>query len=100
MNRREFLIQTGAATAAYALGGALRTRAETDAPPGHRFEGSVAIVCDPTNTVVSGQPVQWAVDRLRAALAARNFIVRTCARLEEAKPEDLFPNLKTLADHA
>jgi hypothetical protein len=89
MNRREFLIQTGVATAGYALGGALRGRAQTVAQPGHQVAGTVAIICDPADAIVSGKPAQWAVDRLRQALVTRNFIVRTCARLDEAKPDDL-----------
>lgn len=89
MNRREFLIQTGVATAGYALGGALRSRAQTVAPSGRRVVGTAAIVCDPADAIVSGKPAQWAVDQLRQALLARDFIVRTCARLDEAKPEDL-----------
>ena len=89
MNRREFLIQTGVATAGYVLGGALNSRAQTVTPSGLRVVGSVAIICDPADAIVSGKPAQWAVDRLRQALAARDFIVRTCARLDEAKPDDL-----------
>ena len=89
MNRREFLIQTGAATAGCVLGGTLGGRAQTATPPGSRVAGSVAIICDPADAIVAAKPARWAVGHLREALAARNFHVKVCGRLEEAPADSL-----------
>ncbi len=83
MNRREFLIQTGAVTAGCVLGGALRGRAQA-AAPGDQSAGSVAIICDLADPIVFSKPAQWAADRLRQALVARKFVVRVFAHLDEA----------------
>ena len=79
MNRREFLIQTGAA-ASLATGGLL-TRAGA---------GRAAwVVCDPTDRIAAGPAPQFALDQLRMALTARGFLVHPCARLDQTQPGDL-----------
>jgi hypothetical protein len=89
MNRREFLIQTGTAATGFVLGSALSGRAQNAPPSGGRTSGSVTIICDPADPVVSAKPAQWAVDQLRQALVARNFNVQICTRLDEAPLDSL-----------
>jgi hypothetical protein len=88
MNRREFLIQTGAVATGCLVGGVLPGRAQTGAGPVKRASGSVALIGDPADPVVSAKPSQWALAQLRQALAAREFTVRNCTRLDEAAPGD------------
>ncbi len=81
MNRREFLLQTGAAA-----GLATTARfARASLPPGT----GIALVSDPADAIAAGQPPQWALGRLRAALVARGFVVRDCARIDQANSGDL-----------
>jgi len=80
MNRREFLIQTTAATGLAA--GGLRAAAPA---PGR----IVFVVCDPTDRIAADPAPQWALGRLRDALAARGFAVRSRAKLEETTPGEL-----------
>lgn len=87
MNRREFLIQTGAATAGCMFGASLSGRAQSAPSSVDQYAGTVAIISDPGNPVVASKPVQWAVGELRQALTSRNFIVKICARLEDAPPQ-------------
>ena len=89
MNRREFLIKTGAATAGCLVGSTLGNRASAAANPVDRIRGAVAIVCDPSDKIVSAPPSQWAVEQLRQALLAQDFTVRVCKQLDEAAPGDL-----------
>ena len=89
MNRREFLIQTGAVTAGYVLGSGLNARAQSAQSPANQTTGTVAIICDPADPIVSAAPTQWAVGELRQALTARNFVVKVCTRLDEAPPQSL-----------
>jgi hypothetical protein len=49
----------------------------------------VAIISDPADPTVSTKPAQWAVEQLRQALAARNFSVQICSRMDEAPPGSL-----------
>lgn len=49
----------------------------------------VAIVCDPSDATVTSAPVQWAMERLRAALAGRAVRVQVCRSLTEANEGDL-----------
>jgi hypothetical protein len=84
MNRREFLIQTGAATS-LAAGGLLSRAGADPAASGGR---GVALICDPTDRIAAGAAPQWALGQLRTALAARGFVVRTCTRLDQAQPGD------------
>jgi hypothetical protein len=89
MNRRDFLIKTGAAAAGCAIGGLPSSfGAASSARPGSPGSG-VAIVCDPADPIAAAPPVQWAVGQLRQALAQRGLAVRVCARLDEANPADL-----------
>jgi hypothetical protein len=89
MNRREFLIQSGAVTAGCLLGGPLANRASAASLSAGRSNGAVAIICDPSDPVASSPPAQWAVEQLRQALAARDFTVRVCKQLDEAAPGEL-----------
>ncbi|MEI6861662.1 MAG: hypothetical protein WCL04_05355 [Verrucomicrobiota bacterium] len=88
LNRREFLTQTGAATAAYVAAGVLPARAATTNLPAAGAGRGVAIIRDPADAVASAKPVQWATEQLRLALAARGFDVRLVARPDEARPDD------------
>ena len=86
MNRRDFLIQTGAAAAGCALGGLTSGYGATAGTnPGR----GVSIVCDPGDPIASAAPARWAVEQLRQALGQRGLAVRVCARLDEANPADL-----------
>jgi hypothetical protein len=89
MNRREFLIHTGAATTGCLLGGALVNRASVVSTPAKQPSGTIAIICDPSDPVVSAPPSRWAVEQLRQALIARDFSVRVCRQLDEAAPGEL-----------
>ncbi len=88
LNRREFLTQSGAATAAYVAAGLLPARAATTALPASGAGRGVAIIRDPADAVASAKPVQWATEQLRSALAAHGFDVRLVARPDEARPDD------------
>ncbi len=84
MDRRNFLIQSGAAVAGGILAGCAGVGGlVTSKPP-----SGVAIICDPADAVVSAPPVKWAVDQLRLALVERGFVVRVCARMDEAATGD------------
>jgi hypothetical protein len=87
MNRREFLIQIGAAAAGCAAGGILTGCAQMSSSAAKRRR--VSILCDPEDPIASLKPSQWAVDQLRKSLVARGFVVRVCRRLEDADPADL-----------
>jgi hypothetical protein len=89
MNRREFLLQTGAATAGCLLAGTLGSRASGATLPSKRVAGAVAIISDPSDPIASAPPSRWAVEQLRQALAARDFTVRVCKQLDEAAPGEL-----------
>ena len=89
MNRREFLIKTGATTAGCLLAGALANRASAAGIPAKKISGHVAIICDSSDPVVSAPPAKWAVEQLRQALLARDFTVRVCKQLDEAAPGEL-----------
>jgi hypothetical protein len=80
MNRRDFLVRTGLATAAAGLL-PRRLRAQ-DAPRG------ISLVMEAADPDMGALPVQWAADRLREALGQAGFAVRNCARLSEAPDED------------
>ncbi len=82
MNRREFLVQAGAA-AGIAAGGLL-----TRATAAGRDRRSVALICDPGDPVAAGRPPQWALGRLQEVLTKRGVAVRTCSSLEQAGPSD------------
>ncbi len=82
MNRREFLLQTGAATGLAA--GGLLTRAGA-APGGGR---AISLVSDPADRTANAAAPQWALGQLQAALTAKGCIVRRCTRLEEAPAGD------------
>ncbi len=49
----------------------------------------MAIICDPSDPVVSAAPSQWAVQELQQGLAKRGIRVRRCERLDEADPANL-----------
>jgi hypothetical protein len=89
MNRRDFLIQTGAAAAGCAFGGLLSGCASTDGSRTENPGRGMAIVCDPGDPIVSARPAQWAVEQLRQALVQRGLAVRVCARLDEANATDI-----------
>jgi len=88
MNRREFLIQIGAA-AGCVVGGILTGCTHVVAPSARRTRRGVSIVCDPGDPIASAKPSQWAVEQLRQSLTGRGFVVRVCTRLDEANPADV-----------
>jgi hypothetical protein len=88
MNRREFLIQTGAVAAGCLVGGVPVAGAPAGSSRANRAGTGVAIICDPADPVVSAPPSQWGLAQLRQALAARELTVRNCTRLDEASPGD------------
>src|SRR4051812_31728862 len=81
MNRREFLQQTGVAAGVLAAGGYAPSLARaTDA----NGDGTrCVIVRDPADRIASEAPVEWAISRLREALAARHVAVTPAARFED-----------------
>ena len=89
MNRREFLIQTGAAAAGCVVGGLFSGCTGPGAARAGKADAGVAIVCDPGDPIATARPVQWAVEQLRLALVQRGLPVRRCARLDEAAPADV-----------
>jgi hypothetical protein len=77
--RRQFLKQTGLATAAVAGAGLLPLRiSAAEAKP------AVAIALDKSDTVVAEPPVRWAVEQLREALAARRVATQVYQWLASA----------------
>lgn len=89
MNRREFLIRTGAATAGSAMAGVLGGCRGPLVEPAKSSVRSVSIICDSNDVIASAAPVRWAVEQLRHALSQRGCAVRICARLGEAGAADL-----------
>src|SRR5258708_4398745 len=91
MNRRDFLLRTGAAAAGSlivgGLGVATTTRAASPNVAGPSSRG-VSIVCGPDDPVASAAPARWAAEQLRLALTQRGIAARLCARLDEAGPSD------------
>ena len=85
MNRREFLIQIGAA-AGCVVGGILTGCTHLVAPSAGRTRRGVSIVCDPNDPIASAKPAHWAVEQLRQTLTGRGFVVRVCTRFDEASP--------------
>ncbi len=89
MERRDFLIKTGLAAAGGMVGGALGGCAGTPGTPvaGQNVAGHAAcIIADPADPVASSAPAQWAIVQLRAAYAARGFVVNVAANLDAAPP--------------
>ncbi len=76
MNRREFLIQSGAAAGASLVRSSAATR-------------SVALVIDSSDPVASTGPAKWAAGELRRALEARGMVVNLPPALEQARAGDL-----------
>ena len=85
MNRREFLVHTGALTAASLLPGRLRA----SAPATSAVRRGVAIIRDPSDPIAAAPAAQWAATELQQALTGRGYAVRRCARLDEAVAGDL-----------
>jgi len=88
MNRRQFLIKTGM-TAAGCAAGSLMPRQARGESAADGVGRTVSLVRDPGDTVAASKPVGWAADQLAAALSTKGFIVRNCAQLDEAGPDDL-----------
>ena len=88
MNRREFLIQTGAGTAGCLAGTLLAGCLHPGASPAPAA-GDIAIVVDPSDPIGTAAPAQWAAAQLRAALTARGLGVRCCRALDEVAPSDM-----------
>jgi hypothetical protein len=86
MNRREFIIQTGTATAGCMAGSLVAGCLHPNPSAGPRGRQAVAIVRDLADPIATATPAQWAVTQLQEALAGRGFAVRLCARLDEADP--------------
>jgi len=86
LNRREFLLQAGAATAVGVATGSLARGAS--AAPTASGKG-VVIISDPADPVAASKPARWATDQLRLALVARGFDARVVATLDAARPDDL-----------
>jgi len=88
MNRREFLIKSGALTAGCLAGGAI-ARAATSPAAHSRHPGQVAIICDPSDKTIDTPSARWAIGTLRDALTDRNIDASVCARIDEA-PDGAF----------
>lgn len=97
MNRRKFLVTTGAAVTG-AAAASLLPGCANEAGPGLGAAGSqlrtrsgngISIVSDSSDAIVVTPQVQWAIDQLRRTLMARGFVVLMCARLYDAGPDDL-----------
>ena len=88
MNRRKFLLQTGAATAGYLAGNGLTVRAGTGTPAAPGDGKGVALILDPADPLASAAPARWAAEQVRLALTLRGFDARIVARLDEARPDD------------
>ena len=86
LNRREFILQTGAATA---IGVAAGTFAHGAATASGNASPGIAIISDPTDAVAAAKPAQWATEQLRLALVARGFDARVVARFDAARADDL-----------
>jgi hypothetical protein len=86
MNRREFLIRTGTATAGCMAGSLLAGCLHPSTAAGSDSHRAVAIVRDPADPIASAKPAQWAVTQLQEALAGRGFAVRLCSRPDETDP--------------
>lgn len=88
MNRRDFLLSSGAMAA-----GAAATTVLPGCANGEERAVSVAnnvsIVTDTSDAIVNSAPVRWALDQMRRALMARGFVVLICSRLSEAGAADL-----------
>ena len=89
MNRRKFLIQTGAVTAGCLVGNVFSGCASLAASAGPGSGKGVALVRDPADPIASSAPAGWAVEQLRSALVKQGFDVRVVARLDEARPTDV-----------
>jgi hypothetical protein len=87
LNRRDFLLQTGAATAVGVAGGGLVSRASAEVAGGS--VPGVAIISDPADPVASAQPAQGASEQLRLARGSRGCDARVVARLDAARPDDV-----------
>jgi len=78
--RRQFIKKTGLATAAVSVGAfRLPVYAGENRP-------AVSIVLDGRDAMAQQPPVQWAVEQLGEALAARGVLSRICASLDVAPP--------------
>jgi hypothetical protein len=93
ISRREFIEKAGAV--AGLATGALTVRngwGQVEGKHGSNTQGSesqkLALVCDPADAVVAAAPVQWALDQLRASLAARGVSVRQCKQVSEVEPAE------------
>ena len=90
MNRREFLIQTGATTAGCLVGGVLAARAgQGGSAATSAAARGVAIILEPADPIASARPAQWAADQLQQALTGRGVVAHRCASLDEAAPGEL-----------
>ncbi len=89
MNRRDFLLSTGALAAGAMLPGAAGAPLSALAAGGTRWgELSLAIVRDPADAVATGAPVRHALERLRRALAARGIAARLLPSPGEARSDE------------
>ena len=86
LNRREFLIKTGAATAVGMVGGTYAARAASAATAASGR--GIALIRDPADAVAAAPAARWALEELRAALVARGFDVRLVGAPDEARPGD------------
>jgi hypothetical protein len=82
MNRREFLRKTGLTVGGVALAGGSRPAQGASTAAGVPAE--VAIVVDPADSVASAAPAQWALGKLRGAMAGRKMAVGEAKRVEDA----------------
>src|SRR4051794_28051 len=85
MNRREFLQTAGLTVGGMALGGC------TDPLPSNAKGGyvplnsaKVVIITDPSDPVASAPSAQWAVEKLRNALAGRNVPTAAAGKMDDA----------------
>ncbi len=88
MNRRKFLVSTGAAVTG-AAAGSLLSGCASDGGLGKRPSNGVSIVTDSSDAIVVSPPVQWALDQVRRTLLARGSGVLMCSRVFDAGAQDL-----------
>ncbi|HEY4301662.1 MAG TPA: hypothetical protein VGM73_12375, partial [Candidatus Didemnitutus sp.] len=81
MNRRQFIVRSGAAAALTALYG-ISARAGTDR------KVTVVVLLDPADPVAWSPPVNWAVGLLREACAARGLSLKTGSSFADAAGAD------------
>jgi hypothetical protein len=92
VNRRKFLVSTGAALTSAAAGSLLPGCASEGGGfggPAKRPSNGVSIVTDSSDAIVVSPPVQRALAQMRRTLMARGCVILMCSRLYDAGADDL-----------